>query len=242
MPRKAKSSKYALEGTWIEKQLIRLVSSSEKNDFHDLFGAVDGSKCQMPVGSDINPKPGTWMGKMVVLAKSVRNNPSCVDDCFFIETRESQAPFKIGRKTRSSEETGGSQIERGNQKNWRVHVVLYALANETTSYLYRDDKWVHRHRCHKGYNAGSKNGRKGLVCINPFHLVIGTQAENRSDDACKSGCLALCKHQFGIGEEGNNELSGCIFTDETTGRYLPCLNNPDGFLKSKCSCVPSCFQ
>lgn len=154
----------------------------------------------MPFGSFEDPRKGTWAGKIVVLAGKVINEPSSVRDCWLVSpAKETQSTFKVGNK-------------KGGQANHRTHVVLYALKEGDVSHMEAagTGNHVHRHRCGHGH---SPVNRGVPVCINPWHITVGNQGQNRDDEGCKYGAYALCPHD-----------PKCIFTDRATGKYIPCLN------------------
>lgn len=81
---------------------------------------------------------------------------------------------------------------------------------------------------HVALEDGSKAALDCLICINPWHLLRGTQAQNRSDEGCRNGALCLCPHQ-----------PPCIFNSRKTGKPYPCLNHPN--YVPACACEEKCF-
>lgn len=66
-----------------------------------------------------------------------------------------------------------------------------------------------------------------LVCINPYHLHLGTTKDNRDDVRCEYGSSATCPHN-----------PKHIYTEFRTGKPIPCFSNPAS--KPECPHNPPC--
>lgn len=215
-----KTGKYTKTGSWVERLLLRQLEKLKATG-PEYIGPTNGKLMRMPYGNLDKPTSGTWVGKMVALAKTVDNKPKKRTHCWFVDARSETIPsiaFGIGE----------------NKKNWRVTRLLYGLFHpEEDLRVFKQDNLM-RHLCGHGWNGSAKRkkgkpGLRGRVCVNPFCLVPGSQAQNRDDSGCTYGSRATCPHR-----------PKCRFTDLETGRMLPCLSQDDGVPPCKCSvkCYP----
>jgi len=171
----------------------------------------------MPVGSFEEATKGTWAGRLILLSKELVNNPRSTKDCWFVALPKS----------------GGHQVTIGNKKtsSRQTHATLYALLIGKTKHLHKKGKGnsVHRHKC--GHGSIGITPVDSIVCINPWHIVHGTQADNRDDEGCKYGARALCPHD-----------PPCIFTHVPSGKPKPCLSELFAELgPGKCKHTVSCY-
>ena len=202
MPRTAKDpNKYRRTSSWIENRLMSLLPTSP--ELQQLVSdRAHGPTCAHPIGdpSKEKGKKGTWIGKMIILAKEMIPSPKSDEECWLVISKESTLEFKVG-----SEVNGG-------QKNYGTYIVLYALLKKTTRWLYPETRKSdqHNHTCSHGWKAA---GKDGLICVNPFHIKIGRAKTNRDDEGCRYGALPLCPHD-----------PKCVFLNPETGETLPCLN------------------
>jgi len=231
MPRTGNTEPYKLTNSWIEKSLLKLLNGEENNPA--IVGELRRGAIHMPFGDVKKPKKGTWVGKLVKLAKDIVNAPSSTRHCWLVGTGENQATFRVGNKT-------------SGPGNYRTHRVLFYLSGpasrEKLGLLTKEagdklpDGLLLRHRCGNGYNAGVSVRVKGSilprlksrVCVNPWCLQIGTYAENSDDRGCRYGSRALCPHR-----------KRCRFNDPVTGRPIPCLQSKKRV--PKCRCTPKCY-
>jgi hypothetical protein len=176
-------------------------------------GGTQGKCPTKACNSEHSYRRGTWLGKMVVLAKSFKVEPKSTRDCWLIESKgESYPTFKVG------------SVKGGGQRNRRLHVVFYALLVEKAKYLLPNSGGgeLLRHRCGNGW------GKHRFVCVNPWHLIKGTSAQNADDRGCKFGSKALCPHK-----------PKCIFNNYETGEPIPCLQSR--VRVRKCTHDPRCY-
>lgn len=71
-------------------------------------------------------------------------------------------------------------------------------------------------------------------CFNPWHLPTGADKSNKARVPCRRGFARVCPC-----------WPQCWFTDEVTGAYFPCLNNPFLSLRDvarDCTHNPNCFD
>lgn len=106
--------------------------------------------------------------------------------------------------------------------------------NDLISVATKDEKGEKNPFDHK---CGRGDSNESLRCVNGIeHGTFASREVNEKRKLHKFTCLALCISNGGHGEYGN-----CIYTS-SCGKLLPCLNNSDGFLISKCNHEPKCFQ
>jgi len=68
-------------------------------------------------------------------------------------------------------------------------------------------------------------------CINPFHMIIGSDQHNKDRNGCRYGVAYYCPHN-----------PKCIWIDKN-GRWLPCRNSIDmPVLYESCIHDPPCFN
>jgi len=99
-----------------------------------------------------------------------------------------------------------------------VHRLMTCLSS--SKLISKDRRWQSSHRC----------WRQGQTCINPKHLIVRTDAENKDMNGCKYGCKAYCPHN-----------PKCIFVSQT-GMFQPCRNAHEPVSPHNCPHEQSCFS
>lgn len=213
------TGKYTKTGSWVERVLLcQMKKLNERGSAY--IGPTNGKLAQMPYGDPEKPTAGTWVGKLVALAKDIDNEPIRRSHCWFVDAGSETIPcMPIGKGD--------------TKKNWRVPRLLYGLFHSDFDLRIFNQNILMRHLCGHGWNGSAKRkkgkpGLRGRVCVNPYCLVPGTQAQNRDDSGCTYGSRATCPH-----------VPKCRFTDLETGRPVPCLSHDDAV--PVCECDVKCY-
>lgn len=202
-------------------RLMDLVSRIPGN--HPMVGPLIEGRLCLPI-SDIDKRKLTWMKLVNAISEKIVNRPSCDMDCWFV------AANHAGSKQVADKRDHITKLSADGSKNkWITSRLLYVLLHPEQYEEITDrstQKLLCLHRCGKGKATAAQ----GPVCINPYHIKLNNQKQNRHDERCGHSCQALCPHK--------DEL--CIFTWADTGLMKPCFNNPMLLNTSACECEPRC--
>jgi hypothetical protein len=189
-------------------ELLGLVDSLDVGS--SLFGKLDDKSLCMPKESK-DGRHLTWAKLCKSLSEKVQNEPLHKNDCWFVKSNNNHY-----HQTKIS-------ISGGNNK-WLTHRLTYALLypKDIDKLMNFDDDSNVAHKCGRG--RSKKEG--GLVCINPYHVMLTTKKINESQKYCKHGTRYLCPHE-----------EKCIYTWEDTGKAKECFNRKK---YHKCKCERTC--
>jgi len=203
----------------VANELLSLVRSLPEDS--PLLGSLLDSCVRMPRHADKGTVL-TWEKFVKTCAGKVVNAPTSIHDCWFV-----QANFESGKKGTGKRVHQVKLSRDGSKNKWMTTRVLYVLLHPETylqvgSRSSNKDKDFCLHRC--GHGRALVDG--GPVCINPYHLKLGTIQSNRHDERCGHGCQ-LCPHPV-----------KCIFNWSDTGLGKWCFNQPR--LPLECGCARAC--
>lgn len=195
-------------------------------DSHGMFGSLEDGLLRMPAKNE-DKRVSTWEKLVKVnIAKKICNNPRSEDDCWFVKANHSGSSST--RKSSTKRDHILKLSKDGSKNKWLTYRVLYVILHpddyEGLSRKSSGSQIFCLHRCGHGKVSDSNNS----VCINPYHIKLGSQKQNRHDERCGHSCRALCPHEV-----------KCIFTWSDTGYTKPCLNL-SSYRSDKCKCPRTC--
>lgn len=153
-------------------------------DGHAMLGELSDASLRMPRQSS-DGRQLTWHKTVMIISSKIVNQPTCDMDCWYVAANHAGSRNPSDRRDHIVKFSA-----QGSKNKWITARVLYVLLHPDAFDDITDRSLTKKlvlHRCGKG-KASEPNGP---VCINPLHLKLSDQKQNRHDERCGHSCRAL---------------------------------------------------